>query len=403
MLKTFEEFAKNVSFKPKFRSIDNFVFKLHYKVTFWSLLASTIIVSSQQYIGEHIRCISDKGVPTNVLETYCFFTTTFTVVRHLDPLHVDDIAHAGVGPLVGDEEVVHHAYYQWVPFVLFGQAIMFYLPHMIWRRLEGGRINALASILENTFLVSETKEVKVNDKLTVITEKDREKKISQVLKAFRERLHLNRSWAVYLVFCEILNGVNVIAQLFITDAFLGGAFMKLGTDLTQADPDHDINPLDVVFPKVTKCTFQKFGPSGTIQKHDALCVMALNVVNEKIYTFLWFWLIVLGIVTALALIWRLLTFLLHKRSTSFNNALFSSLVPAPIDKYDLPIIMDACFFSDWLFLYYLGSNIDGFVFKKLLEALADEVDESGWKQKLTSSTLSSIEDVEEKTNLVPDL
>lgn len=36
-----------------------------------------------------------------------------------------------------DENVQYHAYYQWVPFVLFGQAMMFYLPHLIWRRWEG--------------------------------------------------------------------------------------------------------------------------------------------------------------------------------------------------------------------------------------------------------------------------
>lgn len=44
-----------------------------------------------------------------------------------------------------------------------------------------------------------------------------------------------------------------------------------------------------VFPRVTKCTFHKFGASGTIQKHDALCVLALNILNEKIFIFLWFW------------------------------------------------------------------------------------------------------------------
>lgn len=42
-----------------------------------------------------------------------------------------------------------------------------------------------------------------------------------------------------------------------------------------------------VFPRVTKCTFHKYGASGSIQKHDALCVLALNILNEKIYIFLW--------------------------------------------------------------------------------------------------------------------
>lgn len=42
--------------------------------------------------------------------------------------------------------------------------------------------------------------------------------------------------------------------------------------------------------------------------------MALNIVNEKIYAVLWFWFIILSVVTSLGLFWRLLTMLLHARS-----------------------------------------------------------------------------------------
>ena len=49
-----------------------------------------------------------------------------------------------------------------------------------------------------------------------------------------------------------------------------------------------------VFPRMTKCTFHKFGTSGNIEKHDALCILPLNIVNEKIYIFIWFWLLLLG-------------------------------------------------------------------------------------------------------------
>lgn len=64
---------------------------------------------------------------------------------------------------------------------------------------------------------------------------------------------------------------------------------------------------------MTKCIFHKYGPSGTIQKHDALCVMALNIVNEKIYTVLWFWFVALAVITGLGLVWRMLTMILHAR------------------------------------------------------------------------------------------
>ena len=54
---------------------------------------------------------------------------------------------------------------------------------------------------------------------------------------------------------------------------------------------------------MTKCTFHKFGPSGTVQKFDGLCVLPLNIINEKIYVTLWFWLVILACLTAMYLIY----------------------------------------------------------------------------------------------------
>merc|ERR1711884_112479 len=52
--------------------------------------------------------------------------------------------------------------------------------------------------------------------------------------------------------------------------------------------------MEYIFPKVAKCTFERFGPSGTIEVFDGLCVLPINIINEKIYIFLWFWFILLG-------------------------------------------------------------------------------------------------------------
>lgn len=47
------------------------------------------------------------------------------------------VPHPGVGPMFKEEPVQYHGYYQWVPFFLFAQAIMFYIPHTIWKSFEG--------------------------------------------------------------------------------------------------------------------------------------------------------------------------------------------------------------------------------------------------------------------------
>ncbi|XP_058821025.1 innexin inx7 isoform X3 [Topomyia yanbarensis] len=139
MLNTFSVLSPHLKFKNKFVSIDNLAFKFHYRATFTLLLVCTLLVTSRQYIGEHIRCITGGSIPEHVINTFCFFTTTFTVVRLFNEsmLQAGSIPHPGVGHMSTEEPVKHHAYYQWVPFVLFLQAIMFYGPHYLWRTLEG--------------------------------------------------------------------------------------------------------------------------------------------------------------------------------------------------------------------------------------------------------------------------
>ena len=48
------------------------------------------------------------------------------------------------------------------------------------------------------------------------------------------------------------------------------------------DPEERADPMNIVFPKVAKCTFHKYGPSGTIENKDGLCILALNIINEKV-------------------------------------------------------------------------------------------------------------------------
>ena len=97
---------------------------------------------------------------------------------------------------------------------------------------------------------------------------------------------------IFLKFQNILSG-----QMFLLDRFFDGTFLTFGIEVISfADRDQEdrIDPMVYVFPRMTKCTFHKFGTSGEIEKHDALCILPLNIFNEKIYIFLWFWMLILG-------------------------------------------------------------------------------------------------------------
>merc|ERR1719382_1185677 len=111
-----------------------------------------------------------------------------------------------------------------------------------------------------------------------------------------------------MLLIDFLNLINVVGNIYLVDAFLGGEFSTYGVkvlNFLEADPENRIDPMAVIFPRVTKCSFFKYGPSGTIQTHDAICVLPINIINEKIYVFLWFWLVLLSILTILSVIYHI--------------------------------------------------------------------------------------------------
>ncbi|XP_062554826.1 innexin inx7 [Armigeres subalbatus] len=381
MLNTFSVLSPHLKFKNKFVSIDNVAFKFHYRATFTILLVCTLLVTSRQYIGEHIRCITGGSIPEHVINTFCFFTTTFTVVRHFNESMLQDgsIPHPGVGHIYTDDPVKYHAYYQWVPFVLFLQAIMFYGPHYVWRNMEGGRIKRLVDglrMVEISKFYKRSNAVTFDSKYTLYPKAELDKKIEIACDAFYKHIIINHLWAWKHVLCEMMNLINVLAQVWFTNKFLGGRFYRLGLDFIEEDFSGRMDVLDTIFPKVTKCHFHKYGPSGTIQQHDALCVMALNVINEKIFTFLWFWYAIIIIITMSALIWRLITLTYHGRSERFNGYVFSSVCPGMLNSHDLNFITENLTFSDWLFLYYLGKNMDRQLFRALFRGIVLKLDKS---------------------------
>ncbi|PSN42550.1 Innexin inx3 [Blattella germanica] len=326
--------------------VDTLISTLHYRATSTLLLVCCALVSSRQYFGEPILCIQDvpgeyeAPIPSHVLNTYCFVTSTYTVV----------------GP--SGVRKRRHAYYQWVPFVLLLQALLFAAPNAAWINWEGGLVRGSVAGLRD--------DVRGTDK----------EKLRTLARYFVARLHTFRIWAAGFYVCELLNLLNVVGNIYLTDALLGGNFFQYGIHMSLYGLKVLDSPsTDAIFPKVTKCLFQKYGPSGTIQTHDALCVMALNIVNEKIFTALWFWFCLLALISALAVLWRLLVLFLLSCATAHSRSFLSGWAqkalgaPVTLDPIYISPVTRSLDFGDWLFLQLLGVNLGVRVYKDFMEHL----------------------------------
>lgn len=341
--------------------IDNNVFRMHYRNTLLLLLSAIFLVSSRQFIGSPIHCMTDS-MSSGVMDSYCWIHSTFSVSDSFRGTIGEDHSYPGVSPL-GDSQYHHHKFYQWVIFFLTLQMALFYLPRMIWKSYEGGVMKLL------TYGMTD---------ITAFMDGDRKRDGIDVIARFYSMSGAGRGkFFLVFVICEILNFVNVLGQIYFTDKFLGYQFTTYGTNVlsqTEGNITARTDYLNVVFPKVAKCTFNKYGVSGQIQSHDALCVLPLNIINEKIYVALWFWFIFLASLTGAWLIYRLVNSVSLPVRVSVLYARAGGMVRkekirAALQNPDHNALQRL---GDYLMLYLLAKNLSPLILKDMFDRLAPE-------------------------------
>lgn len=344
-------------------SIDNKVFHLH-RTTSTILFALSIITTSTVYFKNAIECTtSNNEYLERVINNYCWIHSTYTLPDYLISNGTKKEvlqAHPGVASSSDEDNKTYHTYYQWVCFVLFFQAIAFRVPQYLWKSWEGGRIRALSKDLSSWKIDS----------------KEQMDKKSLILEYFEKTKGYNQLYAWSFFACEILNMANIIIQIHFTDRFVNYAFTTYGFDVLKFPNENPLkrtDPMAHAFPKVTKCVFRAFGPSGDIIPYDAMCVLSLNIINEKIYIFLWFWFIFLGTVTGLSLIYRLVTLVSSKvRCTTLK--MYTRINPEERNFEDrFHRFCDSLYVGDWFLLRLLGREMGEIVFTDFIKDL------SGWK------------------------
>ncbi|KAK3854892.1 hypothetical protein Pcinc_038672 [Petrolisthes cinctipes] len=314
----------SVELKPV---VESLVFRLHYHYTYGLFQLCALLTTLYNTIGKKISCMPgiSSGSFKAAVDNYCFIMGTFTVDRLHTGEHTpgEDIAHPGVGPQQPGDTVTYHTYYQWVPFVLFFQGVMFYVPHWLWKNLEGGLFRQVIQDLSvRDYLGSDLKNY-FNRKKMFVT-------LSTYI---THHMNANKWWAYKFFVCELLNLCVVVGTLFFTDWFLGGEFLTYGTsvfDVAKLDPENRTDPMAYVFPRMAKCTFKSFGPSGTIQIRDVMCLIATNIINEKARV-------------------------------------------QPEQHGDLEAVLAKASLSDWFLLHSLAKNMERSVFSEFIQQFVKDV------------------------------
>ena len=305
---SFKDVSENLAFSPLSKAsirTENIIFRLHYIHTVGLLIVFSVLLSLSQYAGDPIDCIGKQGIANDdyeTLDSYCWVEGTYARAPGKGHSYEVGDAHRGIkednrlhcfdsegNPK--EDECWHNSYYQWVALVLVMQAACFYLPKYVWQICEEGKLQSLVSGLDRNSLIRG---------LTSKECPDMKAKLKDLVQLWRDSKGSNNARALKYYACEALNALNVLAQFYITQAFLRGNFGRIALDGLEVE-EHDS-----VLPLLAECKLEMFGKSGGTDRVVALCVLPLNIVNQKFYTIFWFWLSALQILSVGILAYRLI-------------------------------------------------------------------------------------------------
>lgn len=270
-------------------------------------------------------------------------------------------AHPGFGTYQEHKhEKVYHYYYQWVCLVFFFQAVSFYIPRYIWKSLEGHRISFC------------TKDIKDPE----LDESARNDRVTRMLTCYKRYKNKNNSYCIKFAFLELLNLLIAIFNMYVTDTLMGHRFMDYGSRLlahyylSPEKKEFEVDPVHMDFPKMTKCDFYTHSSAGQIDKSDAMCLLPLNILNEKVFLVIWCWFIFLITVSTLMVSYRTVVVL----SPGFRTWMLWS------DGSKWQHVTSATRnggYGDWFLIKQMHKNTDPETFNDFLKQLENEEE---WSQ-----------------------
>ncbi|CAF1260948.1 unnamed protein product [Rotaria sp. Silwood1] len=287
-----------------------------------------IIVTTTQFVSDPIHCFTqmvDSKYKIDYVNWVCWISSSYYLPFD-KPL-----------PNRNQSRPEKIPYYQWVPFILFGMMILFYIPGFIWRKINrncGIDTKVITSIIADMDpLHSENRQ----DAMNMLV-----KQIDKALTYHRDYHHgfmfstwkrfsclsccsLSQHSGNYLacgyILVKLLYIANAIGQLFLLNIFMGQKFYLYGFEVLQKwFHGQEIKALER-FPRITMCRFilRTFGDN--IQPYDVQCLLPINIYNEKIFLMIWFWLAFVSIMSIYSLIKWLHYFTFKSRKNFIHHFL----------------------------------------------------------------------------------
>lgn len=302
---------------------DDFIDRLNHYYTVIILIIFTVIISTNQYVGDPITCWCPADFTENRVDYtnfVCWVSNTYYIpMQHQIPTEIEK------------RQQRELTYYQWVPMILLTMALLFKIPRMVFKVFSassGISLDRLAQLAKETQYANP---------------EDRDKKLSYIAKyldqwiggvrEFRAGMCVQirqkmgeiccflcgRHYGNYLVTAVIVVKMlyfgNCVGQMFLLNAFLGTSYNVYGIEVISSLINGEDWTYSPRFPRVTLCDFE-IRQMTNLQRWTVQCVLPINLFNEKIFIFFWFWCTLLAALSAFSLLVNIYAtvFPQHRRS-----------------------------------------------------------------------------------------
>lgn len=297
------------TFKRNIANNDFFSDRLCHRHTTLLISLFVIVATFKKYYNQSINC----WIPAQLkryekyINQYCWLRGAYHT-KDLD-IYVNDTNR--------DEFLLK--YYQWVPLILLLQAFLFYLPRIIWyliseRILEFNIFDMVDAAIkydiygfdrEKIFKYLNATLAHPDDSLRLpLKYLENEYKARELIKGYlidgkarkstlswKQKIAHNLLTATY-VFIKALYLFISCFQLYIMDKFLSNSHHEFyGSEVLSkiwygyGDLHYEDSQ---IFPKISFCdvTIRELGDP---HQYTIQCILSLNLFNERIFAFLWFW------------------------------------------------------------------------------------------------------------------
>ena len=201
------------------------------------------------------------------------------------------------------------------------------------------------------------------------------------------RCRLGNYLVLLFLFSKLLYIANVITQFFMLNKLLNFRFNLYGWAFLTGDwkvENHDWTESSyVAFPRVTMCDLE-VRRLGNTHPYAVQCTLPINLFNEKIYLFLWFWFFLVACVSVGSfLIWLTRTLLATDRVHFIKNHLKSGGVLQTPEDRDLvkPFVRDFLRQDGVFIMRLVAQNVDGITATEFCSSLFE-----AWKPKRENGT-----------------